>query len=60
MYTAYDTRLYVESQTGTVDRLAQAELHYVKELTEVNMLCSYQESKVHERWRGRVGLRRRI
>ena len=60
MYTAYDTPLYVESQTGTVDGLAQAELHYVKELTELNMLYSSQESKVHERWRGRVGLRRRI
>ena len=35
MYTAYDTRLYVESQTGTIDGLAQAELHYVKELTEL-------------------------
>ena len=34
MYTAYDTPFYVESQTGTVDGLAQAELHYVKELTD--------------------------
>ena len=60
MYTAYDTPLYVESQTGAVDGFAQAELNYVKGLTEVSMLYSGQESKVHERWRGRVGLRRRI